>query len=185
MKILAKGILTAIFILVFSFSGGASALAAQQLKVGVINLQYIMENSRFAKTIQDKLNAKGAELQKNIQAERNKYESLKKEIEKKKTVWSQEILQNKLRELQKIEEMGKIVSRDATFELQTLEKKLMGPILNELGELINVYGKREGYSLILDNTGQGSRSGILYLSGNLDISKNILKELDVKLAKKK
>lgn len=179
-----KGVTTALVFSLTMWAVSASA-AAQPMKIGVINLQYIMANSKFAKTIQAQLQAKGEDLQKNVQKERDKYDALKNEIDKKKTVWSQEILQEKVRELQKIEEYGKIVSRDATYELQTLEKKLMGPVLNELGTIINDYGKREGFTMIMDNTGQGARSGLLYVDATLDISEKILKELDAVLAKKK
>jgi len=182
---ISKGILTGALVFFLTLSGGLTAWASQPVKIGVINLQFIMANSKFAKSIQTQLQNKGEELQKNVQKERDKYDSLKNEIDKKKTVWSQEILQEKLRELQKIEEFGKIVSRDATYELQTLEKKLMGPILNELGTLLTAYGKREGFTMIMDNTGQGARSGLLYVDETLDVSDKILKELDVVLAKKK
>ena len=186
MKIMSKVILTVALVFTVALFGSncAQAQAAKPLKIGVINLQYIMTNSKVAKTIQSQLQAKGTELQNTVKKESDKYEALKKEIDKKKTVWSQDILQGKLRELQKIEEFGKIVSRDATFELQTLEKKLMGPVLNELGDIINDYGKREGFTVIMDNTGQGTRSGLLYVDKTLDISSNILKVLDAKLAKK-
>ena len=184
MKIMPKGILIIALALSLALLASGHALAEKPLKIGVINLQYIMTNSKVAKTIQAKLQAKGTELQKTVQKESDKYETLKKEIDKKKTVWSQDILQGKVRELQKIEEFGKIVSRDATFELQTLEKKLMGPVLTELGDILNAYGKREGFTLIMDNTGQGTRSGILYVDKTLDISDIILKELDAKLADK-
>lgn len=180
-----KGLLTVVMILAVTLISSGSVYASDSLKIGVINLQYIMSNSTVAKVVKNKLQAKGAELQKNVKKESDKYEALSKEIEKKKTVWSQEILQGKLRELQKIEEMGKIVSRDATFELQSMEKKLMGPVLNELGNLIDSYGKQKGFSVILDNTGQGARSGLLYVDKTLDISEIILKELDKKLANKK
>ena len=184
MKFAAKGLVVA-FVLSFVLVSAGNAVAGQQMKVGTVNLQYILTNSKIAKSAQAQLQAKGDELQKNVQKERDKYETLKNEIEKKKTVWSQEILQDKVRELQKIEEFGKIVSRDANFELQSLEKKLMGPILNELGDVITAYGKREGYTLIMDNTGQGARSGILYADETLDISDKLLKDLDAALAVKK
>lgn len=185
MKVITRGILTVSLLLVFILSGGISAMAAQQLKIGVIDLQYIMANSKVAKSVQAQLQAKGTELEKTVQKERDKYESHKMEIDKKKTVWSQDVLQEKLRELQKIEEYGKIVSSDANFEMQALKKKLMGPILNELGDIIQSYGKKNGFTIILDNTGQGARSGLLYADETLDISKKILVELDKKLANKK
>jgi len=185
MKITPRGSLVVALALVFTLSCGISAMAAgQQLKVGVIDLQYILANSKVAKSVQAQLQAKGTELEKTVQKERDKYDSHKMEIDKKKTVWSQDVLQEKLRELQKIEEYGKIVSSDANFEMQALKKKLMGPILNELGDLIHAYGKKEGFSIIMDNTGQGARSGLLYADETLDISKKILAELDKKLAKK-
>jgi len=184
MKIISRVILTVALVLSFSLLGSDNVRAEKPLKIGVINLQYIMTNSKVAKTIQTKLQAKGTELQKTVKKESDKYEKLKNEIDKKKTVWSQDVLQEKLRELQKIEEFGKIVSRDATFELQSMEKKLMGPVLTELGDIINSYGKREGFTVIMDNTGQGTRSGLLYVDKTLDISSKILDELDKNLAKK-
>lgn len=184
MKIMTRGIITAALVFALTLSAG-TVLAAKPLKIGVIDLQYIVANSKIANSVQAKLQDKGGELQKTVQKERDKYDILKNEIDKKKTVWSQDILQGKLRELQKIEEYGKIVSSDATFEMQALKKKLMGPILDELGAIIKDYGKKEGFSVIMDNTGQGARSGILYVDETLDVSKTILKQLDVQMAKKK
>ncbi len=185
MKIMTRGIITAALVFALTLSAGTTVLAAKPLKIGVIDLQYIVANSKIANSVQSQLQDKGAELQKTVQKERDKYDFLKNEIDKKKTVWSQDILQGKLRELQKIEEYGKIVSSDATFEMQALKKKLMGPILDELGAIIKDFGKKEGFTVIMDNTGQGARSGILYVDETLDVSKTILKQLDVQMAKKK
>ncbi len=159
--------------------------AGPAMKIGTVNLQYILTNSSVAHAAQLKLKAKADELQGNVQKEQDKYDALKSEIDKKKTVWSQDVLQEKVRELQKVEEFGKIVSRDANFEMKNQEKKLMGPILNELGAVIDAYGKQEGFTLIMDNTGKGARSGILYVDQTLDISDKILKELDSRLQPKK
>jgi len=183
MRLTVKGLFAALVLCCVLTVGGA-AWAAQPLKIGTINLQYILANSKVAGAAQSQLKAKADELQANVQKEQDKYDALKNEIEKKKTVWSQDVLQEKVRDLQKIEEFGKIVSRDANFEMKNQEKKLMGPILNELRMVIEEYGKREGFTLIMDNTANGARSGILYVDATLDVSAKILAELDTRLKKK-
>ena len=178
-----KGAAAALVLFVLLVAGGTASAAP--LKIATVNLKYILTNSKVAHSAQEKLQAKADELRANVQKEQDKYNALKDEIEKKKTVWSQDVLQGKLRDLQKIEEFGKIVARDSDFELKSLEKKLMGPILDELGALIEAIGKRDGYTLIMDDTAKGARSGILYADETLDISDMLLKELDERMAKKK
>jgi outer membrane protein len=61
----------------------------------------------------------------------------------------------------------------------------MEPILKELHAILADYGKKNGYTLILENTRKGlsSRSGLLYADEALDISDQIRKELDSRMSK--
>lgn len=49
----------------------------------------------------------------------------------------------------------------------------MGPILKELEEIIDKYGKGKGYALILDTS-----MGVLYQDESIDISGDLAVELD-------
>ncbi|NOR10320.1 MAG: OmpH family outer membrane protein, partial [Desulfovibrionaceae bacterium] len=73
----------------------------------------------------------------------------------------------------------------AQYELKQLEKKVMEPILKDLHDIIAEYGKKENFSIILENTRKGlsSRIGLLYASDEIDISEAVLKLLDEKHAK--
>ena len=184
MKTMSKGIL--IVALVMSFVMASDYVRAEKsLKIGVVNLQYIMVNSKVAKTIQAQVEAKAKVEQEKLNKDNEKINALKSEIEKKKTVWAREVLQDKVRELQKLDDLRKMAARDASESLQSFNEKLTKPFWDELGKIINEHAKREGFDVILDNTvAQGSAPNILYVDKKLDLSDVIMKELDLNLAKK-
>ncbi|MGW8288479.1 MAG: OmpH family outer membrane protein, partial [Desulfobulbales bacterium] len=95
--------------------------------------------------------------------------------EKKSSVWSQEVREEKERDYQKRVREMQLKSEDAQFELQQLEKQVMSPVLNELQKVIKEVGEKNGYALILD-----SRAGLLYVDSSLDISDIVRKELDAR-----
>jgi outer membrane protein len=105
---------------------------------------------------------------------------MRSEIEKKSSVWSQQVKEEKERDFQKRVRELQLKSEDAQFELQQLEKQIMEPILNELQKVIAEMGEKNGYALILD-----SRAGILYADKSMDISELVKKELDSRKEAKK
>ena len=69
---------------------------------------------------------------------------------------------------------------DAQYEMKQLEKKVLDPIFKELQVVITDIGKKKGLSLILEKAKSG---GLLYADDALDISKEVIAELDAKMAK--
>ncbi|MBU4034468.1 MAG: OmpH family outer membrane protein, partial [Proteobacteria bacterium] len=98
---------------------------------------------------------------------------------------SDEVRAEKEREYQKrLRDYG-LKTEDAKLEMQQLEKKHMEPILKQLHDIIADVGKKNGYSIILENTMKGlrNRTGLLYADDTLDISDQVQKELDTRLKK--
>ncbi|MFH1217021.1 MAG: OmpH family outer membrane protein [Pseudomonadota bacterium] len=158
------------------------AFSADKIKVATISLQEVLTQSKAGQEAQKQLEAKVQEFQDKFGKEQSTLEGLGEEIEKKRSVWGREILEQKERDYQMKMREFKLKTDDAQFELKQLEKKIMEPILKDLHELITEYGKKENYLLIFENTRKGlsSRTGLLYADESTDITPQILKLLDKK-----
>lgn len=188
MNIKKVSIAAIISILFLSCTIGDMALAlAKEVKIATISLQDILAKSSVGEDAKNKLEAKVVEFQAELQKEQEKQDALRTEIEKKSSVWSDGVRQEKERDYQKMVREFQIKSEDAKFELQQMEKKIMAPILKELHEIIAEVGKKNGYTLIFENTKKGleSRSGLLYADDALDISDLVREALEKRLAEKK
>lgn len=172
--------------LVFVFSSFSILEAAQDaIKIGTISIQDVLSKSKAGQEASKKLEAEFVIHQSKLKEEQESLEAMKTEIEKKSSVWSDEIKNEKEREYQKkVREFG-LKNEDAKFEMQQLEKKVMEPILKELHEVIAEVGKKQQLTLILENTMKGLRTktGLLYADESLDISELVRKELDARMSK--
>lgn len=183
MKFLGGALIVCLSVLVCST--GVAFAAQPQVSVATISIQKILGDSKIAQEAQNALQAEVDKLQAKFKADEDSLAALKTEIEKKSSVWSEDVRVGKEREYQKkLRDFG-MKTEDAKLELQQLEKKVMDPILKELHDLIAEIGKKNGYTLILENTMKGlrNRTGLLYADESLDISDLVRKELDIRLKK--
>ena len=183
-KVWFAGVLVVVFILVRVGSGFA---AGDAIKIGTMSLPEILSMSTAGQEAKRKLETKVDEYRTKIQQEQEKQDALRAEIEKKSSIWSEDVKQEKERELVKKGQQLKQMSDDAQFELQKMEKNLMAPILRELHQVIAEVGKEHGFTLIFENTNKGldSRSGLLYSDESLDISEIVREALEKRLTAKK
>ena len=158
----------------------SSNVLAAEGKIVTVNIQEVLLGSVSGQAVKKVLEDKVAEFQKKFQGEQEAVDALRDEIEKKSSVWSQSVREEKERDYQKKVRELQLKSEDAQFELQQLEKQVMEPILKELQKVIADLGEKNGYALIMD-----SRAGLLYADKTLDISELVKKELDARKAAKK
>lgn len=177
---MSKRLITAgiICCLVFVMSV-AGQVGAAEMKIGVMNVQQVLVNSASGKTAKVKFDEKMNELQAKFKSEEEELISMQKDIEKKSSAWSEETKQMKVREFQKKRRELQEKSEDARFELKTLQDKELAPILKALEGVVGNYGKENGFTMILD-----SKSGVIYFSEAIDISDQLIKELDAAMAAK-
>ena len=154
----------------------SQAVAAEGGKqIVTVNIQDVLLGSEAGQGVKKVLEEKVAEYQEKFQGEQEAVDALKAEIDKKSSVWSQEVKEEKERDYQKRVRELQLKSEDAQFELQQLEKQVMSPVLNELQKVIKEVGEKNGYAMIID-----SRAGILYFDKALDISEIVKEELDAR-----
>jgi len=175
---LKKLVILSLAILLSGTTGyvNSQAVAAENSKqIVTVNIQDVLLASVAGQGVKKVLEEKVGEYQNKFQQEQQEVDALRAEIEKKSSVWSQEVREEKERDYQKRVREVQLKSEDAQFELQQLEKQVMSPVLNELQKVIKEVGEKNGYALILD-----SRAGLLYVDASLDISDLVRKELDAR-----
>lgn len=178
------GLILTVAICIMSLTLTGKAMAGEN-KIGTISVKDVLSQSKVGQQAQKDLENKVQEFQDKFAPEQKELEDLASEIEKKRSVWSQDVLAEKERKYQKLMREYKLKADDAQYELKQLEKKVMEPILKNLHEIIAEYGKQENFTLIFLKDGEGlsSRIGLLYASDEIDISEAVLKLLDERQAK--
>lgn len=167
-------------VLIAAFFLAPLSASAKELKVGIISIQEIIDSAKVGQEARKVLEAKKSELEPKFKGEQESIQEQAKEIEKKSTVWSEEVRAEKEREYQKNLREYQLKVEDAQYEMKQLEKKVLDPIFKELQAVITEVGKKEGLSLVFEK----SRSnGLLYADESLDISEIVRKTLDEKMAK--
>jgi len=151
----------------------SNAIAAENNGIVIVNIQQVLLGSSSGQAVKKVLEDKVLQFQKQFQAEQEDVEAMRVEIEKKSSVWSQQVKEEKERDYQKKVRELQTKSEDAQFELQQLEKQTMEPIVQALQKVIADMGEKNGYKMIID-----SRAGLLYFDKALDISELVTKELD-------
>ncbi|MFA6498718.1 MAG: OmpH family outer membrane protein [Desulfurivibrionaceae bacterium] len=174
------------FVCVALCASSVIALAAPDRgKVATVSIQKILGSSKVALEAQKILQAEVDKFQSKFKADEDALTAMKNDIEKKSAAWSEEVRAEKEREYQKrLRDYG-MKTEDAKLEMQQLEKRHMEPILKQLNDIIAEIGKKNGYSMILENTMKGlrNRTGLLYADDGLDISDQVQKELDSRFKK--
>ena len=166
---------TALLLGTTGFVSSQAVAAENSKKIVTVNIQDVLLGSAAGQEVKKVLEGKVGEFQEKFQQEQEEVDALRAEIEKKSSVWSQEVKEEKERDYQKRVREIQLKSEDAQFELQQLEKQVMSPILNELQKVMKEVGEKNGYAMIID-----SRAGLLYFDEALDISEIVKKELDAR-----
>jgi len=158
-----------------------STAFAGDFKVGTISIQKVIEISKAGQDARKLLEAKQLELQPKVKKLQDTLQASSKEIEKKSSVWSDEVRATKERDYQKQVREYKLQMEDAQFELKNLEKKVLEPIFKELQTVVAELSKEKGLSLTFEKSKSG---GLLFADEALDISEEAAKALDAKIAAK-
>jgi len=168
----------AISLLIIFFSTN-SLIAADVAKIGVVDLQKVLETSGVGKAIQAELKKQKEQMESDLQQRGTEIEKISKRLERESMVMSKEMRDEKEREQRiKINDF-KTLQKKYRSDLQKIEVQLMNQLQKDIKELVDGIGKKEGYLMIIN------KYGVLYSPAKIDITDDLIKKLDVKTAKRK
>jgi outer membrane protein len=173
---LKRTLLVATLIVLAGFTLDSTTARAEAQKIGVMNVQKVLLESAAGMKAKEIFEKRTNELQEKFQAEQEALVALQQEIEKKSSAWSKEKKGEKIRELQTGQRELQVKSEDAQLELRQLQDKELEPILKMLQTVVNSYGQKNGFAVILD-----SKVAVLYADPAMDVTEDMTKELDKRL----
>ena len=173
MKKIALLMMVAFFALLAARAQGAN------VKIGYVDVQRVLADSKRGQEAKKEIETRGAELNQEFLKRQQEVKALKEELERKGTLLSEEARKEKEREYQKkVKELERFV-KDSREELRQMEREVTTQILKEVEKIINELGKEKGYTLILEK----QRSFILYAPEEIDLTDEVIKALDSKSQK--
>jgi outer membrane protein len=153
-------------------SASAAPAAPQATKVGIINIQAAIVNSNEGQRDFESL-------QKKFDPKRQELEGLNKEIDdlQKKFNTQQDKLSDEARNdlLKQIDAKKKTLQRsyeDANTDIQGQQNEIANRIGQKMVEVLDKYAKDNGFTLILDVSGQ--QSPVLWAASSVDITKPVV-----------
>ncbi len=155
---------------------GATSYAADVAKIGVVDIQKVLENSSAGKAAKAEIKQQFEEMKTALQQKRGEIEELRKQLERDAMVISREKQDEKEREMRiKINDFKSLEKR-YTNELKDQEKKIFARLQRDVFTLTEEIGKKDGYLLIV------RKIGVLYAPSSIDITDQLIKEYNAKYA---
>jgi outer membrane protein len=171
--------------------------AQQALKVGVVDLQAVLDNSARGKAAKDRLKDLSVKLQEEIKVKREFKDKREEELQRLRTeirsqglvlsesarVAKEEDFRNKIRELKRfIDDTNRFIE-DSTQEFREREVRETQLLLAEIRKIVAEIGKQENYSLILE--GNENAAVVLYFTKTIDLTPKITQRYDQASASKR
>jgi outer membrane protein len=152
----------------------ASVASAQEIKIGYVDLQRALNECEAGKKAKEKFKVQVDRLQGDLQRKKEEIEGLKDQLEKKALVMKEDERRNLENDYRRRLRDFERAYKDSQGELQMKDNELTADILKDLQKTIAVYGQREGFTLILEN----SSSTVLYSAQNADLTERIIEEFN-------
>jgi outer membrane protein len=168
----------AMSLLILFFSTN-SLFAADVAKIGVLDLQKILETSRAGKSIQAELKKQKSKMESDLKQKGSEIEKISRRLEREAMVMSKEMRDEKEREHRIKVNDFKSLQTKYRKDLQTLEVRLMNQLQKDIKEIVDSIGKKKGYLLIIN------KYSVLYSPGSIDITDDLIKRLNAKTGKRK
>ena len=155
--------------MIFNFALSSQAFS-EELKIGYINLGKTFDEYEKTQKYESKLGDEGETKEKEREALVNKIRELKEEmvlLSDKGKEEKQALIDEKIKALQEFD-------RDTRDDLRQKRDEMVRDILEEIDEIIQDYGKKNGYTVILNDR------VVIYGAETIDVTQDIIDVLNKK-----
>lgn len=163
-----------IICLLIVFISGSISFAANN-KVGFINLQRLVNESKMGKSAREDILKLRREKEKAVAAKQNQINRLRSEINTKGSAMSAAEKQDKVTTLQRLYKDFQRMVADAKEDISREDRELVALILKKADGVLKKIAKKKRFSIILKDP-----NAIGYLDPDVDITDLVLKELNKK-----
>lgn len=130
------------------FGAAAASAAAAEVKIGVVDLTTVLDQSDAGKAANAQLATLTKSKQDELAAMKSKIDALQKEIDGGKLSAADK--KSKQDDLDKQQQAYQKAVQDDQNQLQQTAQDLRNQLLNDIGQVLGMIGDQEGYTLIVD-----------------------------------
>jgi outer membrane protein len=149
-------------------------LAAQNVKVGVVDLQKFQKNSKAFQRASLVVKKKFDEMQQKLNDEKNALGKLEDELKKQSMMLSLDAQEDKKREFEKKQRQFKFMYDEYSQEMKETEMEAIKKVMKDLEKVVEEMGKKEGYTIILERR----TLGLLYFNNTIDLTDRVTEAYD-------
>jgi outer membrane protein len=153
---------------------GATTVAAQEIKIGYVDLQRALNESKAGQKARESFKKDVDKYQSGLKKQKEDLETLREQLEKKSLVMKEDERRSVELDYQRRARDFERAYKDSQGELQLKDNQLTAEILKGISQVVQEYGKQEGYTLILEN----SSSTVLYSAQDADLTERIIQVYD-------
>ncbi|OFZ52691.1 MAG: hypothetical protein A2428_08840 [Bdellovibrionales bacterium RIFOXYC1_FULL_54_43] len=153
-----------------AFLSGASLSFAEDIKIGVVDMQKALQTVEAGKTAKAQLEKEFNAKKKELQSEETSIKKMGDEYKKQSLVMSDEARAKKQGEIQeRIMKFQELTARSQA-EIQQKEQELTRPIINRLRTVIGDLAKQRGYTVVLEK----NENTVLYSMDKDDLTGDVI-----------
>lgn len=153
---------------------GVSAMAAPPLKIGIVNMQALIEECDAAKDALTSLSEQFSEEREELENMAAALQRSAEDLQSQANTLSAESLEKKKRDFvtrkRELEERTRIFARKVETEEERIRQDMQGLIYKASQE----FAEREKYTVVFN----GNQAGLLYADRSLDVTQELLKEVN-------
>lgn len=151
-------------------------LAAEPVRVGVMDQQLVMEKSKAGKRALEELKTYSATRQKIISADDQELKELEQAIQDGKL--SETAKQEKQNQFQSKLEAYQRRLADFNREIQQKQREMVSEYMKKVQDAAQVVAQKEGYIAVIDKGNEGILKIVIYYQPGLDVTELVVKEFD-------
>ena len=160
--------------------GIAPSLGADVAKIGVINFQRVLEVSSAGKASQGEIGEQGKKMESDLKQRQAELQEIQKKLERERLVMSKEMRDEKERDFRIRINDFKSLEKKYKKELADLNKKLVKRMQDDVFDLVEELGRKEGYLLIVEKL----EGGVIYSPKTNDITDKLIQMYNERFSKK-
>ena len=153
---------------------------ADVAKIGILDFQRILEISSAGKASQAAISQQGKKKETELRQKQKELQELKNKLEREALVMSREMREEKRREFRISLNDFKTLEKKYKKEMAILNQKLVKRIQDDVFELVEEFGKKEGFLLIVEKM----EGGVVYSPQTIDITDQLIQIYNENFAQK-
>ena len=140
---------TGAFVALVLLLGVASAAAAQDVKIGIVDIEQALVSTEEGKAAREEITRKNREARAQVEPMMEQRKTLADELQGKKYVLSDDAMFQKQVQLAELENKIKSKIEELDGQLKIEQGKMLAPLQNKLQSIVESIGKEQGFTLIL------------------------------------